>query len=224
MALSAPGTCRATPPSCSLMKKGGGSALHYLTEGIHAALQWLFAATGNYGWAILLLTVILRGALLPLNFWSQRATARSAVMQAEVKEIQTKYQGDEQQKRLQEVYSRSGGAMLAGCLPMLMQMPVFLAMYSALNTFPYVAATGFLWLESMAMPDPYFILPLLVVGTQLWQSLISLPKEQRLTAFILPVVMGFILFKASAAISIYWVVSNLISVAQSYAFKRPRVA
>lgn len=194
--------------------------MSYLTEMIHTALEQLFLLTGSYGWAVLLLTLAVRMSLMPLTLYGQRAANRWAAVQAEVKEVQERYSGEEQQRRLKEVYSRSGGAMLAGWLPMLAQWPVFIAMYQALSRFPYIVAASFFWLENLAAPDPYYILPALVVGTWLWQSLATLPRAQRMTALILPLVMGVILIKASAAISLYWMAGNLISLAQHYLFAR----
>lgn len=202
----------------------GDAPVQYLTQMIHTLLEQLFYLTGSYGWAILLLTLVVRLGLTPLYLYSQRASKRSAAVQEEAKAIQERYAGEEQQKRLQELYSRSGGAMLAGCLPMLAQWPVFLAMYQALTSF-YVVSAGFFWLQNLAAPDPYFILPILVVATQLWQSLATLPQSQRAVALILPLVMGFILIKASSAISLYWLAGNLISLAQHYLVtRRPQTA
>lgn len=192
----------------------------YLTQLIHSALEATFGFTGNYGWAILMLTLAIRLALLPLSIYSQRATKRSATVQSEAQEIQQRYTGEQAAKRLRELYGRSGGAMLAGCLPMLAQFPIFMAMYQGLSSFPYAVPAGFFWLQNLAAPDPLFILPLLVVGTQLWQSLATMPREQRGVALILPLVMGFVMLKASAAISLYWITGNLVSLAQHYLVAR----
>jgi YidC/Oxa1 family membrane protein insertase len=195
-----------------------------LTSVIHAALQALFHLTGNYGWTILLLTLGLRLALLPFAFWQQRSSRLSVQLQSEVKEIQAKYQAEEAQQKLQEVYRRSGGAMLAGCLPALLQWPVFVAMYSGLNTFAYAVPAGFFWLTNLGAPDPYFILPLLAVATSVWQVWATTPKAQRLTMLVLPLVFSLVMLKASAAVALYWVASNVISMAQYYFFARKQAA
>lgn len=190
--------------------------MSWLASGIHAALEALFSLTGNYGWTILLLTLGVRLALLPVAFWQTRTAKASAALQAEASEIQRRYAGEEAQKRLQELYKRSGGAMLAGCLPALLQWPVFVAMYTALNSFPFAVPATFFWLDNLAAPDPYFILPLLAVATSLWQTWASSPKAQRLTLMLLPLLFGFFMLKASAAVMLYWVSGNLISLAQFY--------
>lgn len=194
--------------------------VQFLTQAIHGMLQILFQLTGSYGTAILLLTVGIRVLLLPLSILGQRSGRKSAALQAEVKAIQAQYPVEEAKRRVQELSGRAGSAMLAGCLPVLAQWPILLAMYSALSSFPLAVPAGFLWLKDLALPDPYFILPLLVIGTQVWQSLATLPKEQRAMAFILPVMIGFFLVKASAAVVLYWAASNLVSLTQHYLFRR----
>ncbi|HWI61333.1 MAG TPA: membrane protein insertase YidC [Symbiobacteriaceae bacterium] len=198
--------------------------MSFLTSGIHAALEALFHLTGNYGWTILLLTLAVRLAMLPLALWQQRAARASATLQTEALEIQKRYAGEEAQKRLQELYGRSGGTMLAGCLPALLQWPVFMAMYGALNSFAFAVPAAFLWLENLAAPDPYFILPLLAVATSVWQTWAGTPKAQRLTMLLLPILFGFFMLKASAAVALYWVSGNLISFAQTYLLKRHATA
>lgn len=194
--------------------------MQYLTSGIHLALEFMYGLTGSYGSAIFLLTLTLRLALMPLMLRGQRAGRKTAALQAEAQAIQSTYQGEEAQRRLRELYTRSGSSLLTGCLPTLAQWPVLLAMYGALTSFPFAIPAGFLWLTNLGAPDPYFVLPGLVLATQLWQSVATLPKEQRLLAFILPLVMGFFLVKTSAAVALYWLTSNLISLGQHYLFTR----
>lgn len=194
--------------------------MQVLTNLIHVALGGIVQLTGSYGWAIILLTIGLRLAMLPLHLWQQRSAAASARLQAQVKEIQETYKGAEAERRVQEVYSRSGAQLLAGCLPALLQWPVFMAMYGALNSFAIAIPAGFFWLSSLSAPDPYLVLPLLAVLTSGWQTLATVPKQQRLTMLVLPVIMGFFVVKASAAVGLYWVVSNVFSLAQHYLLTR----
>lgn len=198
--------------------------LSVLTSGIHAALQALFHVTGNYGWTILLTTVALRLLMLPFAFWQQRSAQASAAMQAEVQAVQAKYKGEEQQKRLQEVYARSSKALLGGCLPMLLQWPLFMAMYAGLNSFAYAVPAGFFWLQNLGAPDPFYILPLIALATSVWQVWATTPKAQRLTMLVLPLVFSLVMLKASAAVALYWVASNVISMAQYYFFARKQAA
>lgn len=88
---------------------------------IHGVLQQLSQWTGSYGWAIIALTVGVRLLLMPLQVWQQRSGRESAALQAQAQEIQQKYTGEEQQKRLGHLYRQSGGKLLAGCLPALAQ-------------------------------------------------------------------------------------------------------
>jgi YidC/Oxa1 family membrane protein insertase len=193
---------------------------------IHGVLQQLSQWTGSYGWAIIALTVGVRLLLMPLQVWQQRSGRESAALQAQAQEIQQKYTGEEQQKRLGHLYRQSGGKLLAGCLPALAQWPVFLAMYGALNTFPFALPAGFFWLENLGAPDPYFILPLLAVATSVWQTWATVPKQQRLSMMLLPAIFFFVMMKASAGVVLYWVVSNAVSLVQHYLLtaRRPAAA
>lgn len=83
-----------------------------------------------------------------------------------------------------------------------------------------LCSAGVFWLQNLAAPDPPFLLPVLVVATQLWQSLATLPREQRLAALLLPLLVGFLLVKASAAVPLYWVAGNLFSLGQHYLLTR----
>jgi len=194
--------------------------LSFVTSAIRAAMQALSHLTGSYGWTILLLTLAVRLLLLPFAFWQQRSAKATAALQAAAQEIRKRYDGDEAQRKLQELYGRSGWSLAAGCLPALLQWPVFVAMYSALSTFPFAAPSAFLWLENLAAPDPYFILPIMAVVTSIWQTWASVPQQQRLTLMLLPVLFGFFMIKASAALALYWVGSNIISLLQSYLMNR----
>lgn len=199
--------------------------MHYLYDWIHWAIQVGFQYTGNYGLSIILTTLSIRILLFPLQMWQQKSARDSGDLQAKAQEIQARYQGEEAQRRLAELYARSGGKLLAGCLPALAQWPVLLSMYGALTSYPYILPAGFLWLENLAMPDPYFVLPLLVVLTSAWQAWAMAPKGQRLTMVLIPVMIGIFTVKASAAVALYWTASNLLGILQYYLLpRRPAVA
>lgn len=187
-----------------------------MTSLVQSLLAVLAEVTGSYGWSILLLTLGVRLLLVPVYLWQQRAQAGSQQIQAEIKDLQARYKGAELDARMKEVYARSGGKLLAGCLPALAQWPVFMAMYAALSSFPVGVGAGFFWLENLSAPDPYFVLPLLVVVTTAWQTWATVPREQRMAMMVMPVLMGLFVVKASAAVSLYWVASNLFGLVQHY--------
>lgn len=194
--------------------------MQVLTQAIQWILQLLYVYTGNYGWAILLLTAGLRAALLPVQIWQMRGSKAMAALQEEAKRVQAKHKGEEAQRRLQALYASSGGALFTGCLPTLLQWPVFMAMYSALSHFTFAVPAAFLWLTSLAVPDPYFVLPILAVASSLVQTWLSVPKEQRLISALIPVLFGFLVLHASAAVALYWVASNLLSLGQQLLLSR----
>lgn len=195
-----------------------------LVSALQTVLIGLFQLTNSYGVSILMLTGGVRLALLPLAIWQQRTSRASAALQAEIKQVQERYKGAEAESRMRDLYSRSGHQMLLGCLPSLAQWPAFLAMYGALTAFPFTIPAGFAWIQHLAMPDPYFILPAASVLLSMGQVWLTSPREQRLPMLILPVLMGFWMAKASAAIALYWVASNLFGLVQHVWLARRPVA
>lgn len=199
--------------------------MDFLVAAVQAVLLGLFQLTNSYGVSILILTGGLRLALVPLALWQQRSSQASAALQAEIKQIQATYQGAEAERRVRDLYGRSGPKMLLGCLPALAQWPLFLAMYTALTAFPFTIPAGFAWIQHLALPDPYFILPAVSVLLSVGQVWMASPREQRIAMLILPVLMGFWMAKASAAVALYWVASNLFGLLQHvWLTRRPAAA
>lgn len=181
----------------------------------------------NYGIVIILLTIIVRLVLTPLTISQTRSMARMQKMQPQIKELQKKYKDDKQklQQETMEFYRKNNVNPLAGCLPLLLQMPVFFALFGALR-FPTERVTdvvtnfNFLWMN-LNEKDPYFILVILMVGTMFLSTRLSTtdPKQSKIM-YILPVVFGFISWQFPAGILVYWVTTNVWSIGQQYIVNR----
>lgn len=187
---------------------------------LHDLLQWLANLTGSYGWAILLLAIGARLAILPLKLWQRRAKAEADRVRAEIRALESQYEGELLSQQIQAVMRRSGNKLLGEVIPMLAQWPILLAAYQAVSRLPYVLPAGFFWLQHVGLPDPYFILPLLVALTTLWQSAVTVPPAQRRMMFVVPVIIGLVLAKASAAVVLYWLSANVVGLIEHYALGR----
>ncbi len=181
----------------------------------------------NYGIVIILLTLIVRLVLTPLTITQTRSMARMQKMQPQIKELQKKYKDDKQklQQETMEFYRKNNVNPLAGCLPLLLQMPVFFALFGALR-FPSERVTdvvtnfNFLWMN-LNERDPYYILVILMVGTMfLSTKMTTTDPQQSKIMYIMPVVFGFISWQFPAGILVYWVTTNVWSIGQQYIVNR----
>lgn len=202
-----------------------------LVDLLRGALDLFFAVTGNYGLAIILLTVAVRLVLLPLTFSQVRSMRKMQALQPELQRLQRKYRDDPQ--RLNEetlkLWRQHGVSPLSGCLPVLLQLPILWAFFQALNTFQFKAPAGFLWIQNLAGPDPYHVLPILAGATTLWQSLTALPQSagdpsQRMLTYVFPFMVAWFSWRFPSGLSLYWVTSNLFSVAQQWLINRQDAA
>ena len=178
----------------------------------------------SYGIVIILLTIIVRLILTPLTITQTRSMARMQKIQPQLKELQKKYKDDKQklQQETMAFYKENNVNPLAGCLPLILQMPVFFALFQTLRnpTEKVTSVVGgninFLWLK-LDEPDPYYILVILMVATMFLSTKLSTtdPKQSKIM-YILPVVFGFISFRFEAGILLYWVTTNVWSIGQQW--------
>ncbi|RDV84904.1 protein translocase component YidC [Ammonifex thiophilus] len=201
-------------------------------------LEWLYKVTvaigvPNYGLAIIMLTILVRLVLLPLNYRQMRSVVALQQLHPKIKELQEKYKQDPQklQQKLMELYREHNVNPMAGCLPLLIQLPILIALYRALLSFPYTVAehARFLWVPSLSHTDPYFILPVLAGITTYWQMKITpqtagQEQQQRMMGILMSGMILWISATLPAGLALYWVVYNLISVVQQYFFNRHLLA
>ena len=213
-----------------------GELFGALVHGITWLLTKLYEGTAavgvpSYGLAIILLTVLIRVVLYPLNYKQMHSMAALQRLQPKLKEIQEKYKKDPQklQQKMLELYRENGVNPMAGCLPLLIQLPILFALYRALlNLFKTsnVQHLNFLYVINLAergsFADPVtLILPVLAGVTTWWQMRLTpqasgQEQTQRMMSTIMPVMFAYISFTLPAGLALYWVVFNLLSVGQQY--------
>ncbi len=194
---------------------------------LQAILVRLSTLTGSLGLGIILFTVFTRIALLPLTITQLRSSKKMQELQPLIQQLRRKY-GKDQQKFTQEMtklYRERKANPAGGCLPLVIQMPIFIGVYRAIQhlaTNP-VAAGGFLWLPSLAQKDPLHILPVLSILLQLLTSLMAMPKIQdpqqkamSQTMLLMPLFFGYIAFTFNSGAVLYWVMGSFLAVVQQY--------
>lgn len=189
---------------------------------------------GSYGWAIIIFTVIIRVILLPLNAVQINSTRKMQEIQPELKALQEKYSSKDLETRnklneeTQKLYKEAGVNPYAGCLPMVIQLPVMWALYQAIWRTPELQNGKFLWMD-LGKPDPYYILPILAAVFTFLSSYIatlSVPKSSQTTmtkmmSYVMAIMVGIWAIIFQSAISLYWVISNLFQVGQTLVLQNP---
>lgn len=206
-----------------------GAAWGALLSGLHNWIQWTQGLTGSYGLAIVVVTIVLRGVLWPLTQTQVRSMRRMQELQPEVQRLQQRYKNDRERlnQETMRLWRENHVNPAAGCLPMIIQLPFLWAIYEVLIKFSYPAGSaGFLWMKSLSVPDPTLILPILGGLTTYWQTRISTVQQgnnmqTQLLTYVMPLFIAYIFWRLPAGVAVYWVISNLFSVAQQYAVGGP---
>lgn len=196
-------------------------------------ILWLGSLAGNSaGWAIVLFTIIIRIILLPLNWFQIRSMNKQMEIQPEMKALQDKYSAkdqDTQQKlreETQKLYREAGVNPLAGCLPLIIQLPVMYALYQAIYRTTELRNGTFLWMQ-LGKADPYYIMAVLAAlftFLSTYISSISNPQQNATTkmmTWIMPIFIFVPALTFPSAITLYWVVTNAFQVLQTLAFQNP---
>jgi len=189
-------------------------------------LEWLHKMVGNWGWAIILLTILIKIVFYPLSVASYRSMAHMRKMQPRMQALKERF-GDDKQKlnqAMMELYKTEKINPLGGCLPILIQIPVFISLYWVLlESVELRQAPWALWIKDLSAPDPFFVLPILMGATMLAQQWLNpqpVDPLQKKLMYALPVVFtGMFLFFPSGLV-LYWVVQNVLSVAQQWQINR----
>lgn len=186
-------------------------------------LMFLHDLVGNWGWAIVLLTIIIRVVLFPLTFKGMISMAKLKEVSPKVKELQAKHKGDPQRMNaaVMALYKKEGANPLGGCLPLLMQIPVFFAIYRVLlNAVELKGAEWMLWITDLAHMDPTFVLPILMGASMYYQQRITPsnftdPMQEKIFRF-LPIIFTFFFVTFPAGLVLYWLVNNIFSIVQQF--------
>lgn len=200
-----------------------------IVNGMTWLLNWLYQLTGsvgvpNYGIAIILLTIIIKTVLYPLTNKQMKSMLAMQQLQPKVKSIQEKWKAKDPQKMQQmimELYKENNVNPAAGCLPLLVQMPILFALYRSLFSFPYLneAHASFIWVQNLSARDPYFILPVLAGITTYFQSKMTVTSNdptQRMMLYTMPIFIAWISGTVPAGLALYWVVFNVVGIIQQF--------
>jgi YidC/Oxa1 family membrane protein insertase len=190
-------------------------------------LKWLHSIIGNWGWAIIAMTVIIKSAFYPLNHASARSMAKMKLIAPKMKALQEQYANDKQQlqMKMMELYKTEKINPLGGCLPILVQIPVFIALYWVLlGAVELRHAPWFGWIHDLSAPDPYFVLPVVYAVTAYLQVRLSpTPIQDPVQAKvmqIMPIAFSVLFLFFPAGLVLYWLINNAIQIFQQWHMNR----
>ncbi len=197
-------------------------------------LKWTHEhIASNWGVCILILTVCINLALLPLRITSTKSALKMQKLQPQMKAIQERYKKlpmrdpkrQEMNAEIGDLYKREGVNPAGGCLPLVIQMPFLFAFYTMLQNAIELRQAPFLWLHDLAAPDKLFIMPvLIVISTYLMQKMTPSagmdPKQQQMMTLMMPLMIGWFSFNLPSGLSVYWIVGNIILMTQQYVINK----
>ena len=203
--------------------------MKWLADLLSAGITAFHAWTGNYGLAIILLTVFVRVVLLPLTWSGARSMAHMQALGPEIEELRKRYKNDPQKlnQAQVELWRQHKVNPLSGCLSVIVEFPIVIALFQVLRDYQYTGAAGFLWVPNLSLPDPLHILPVLAAAATYWQARISTPPStggnETMTLVSLamgPAMMLYFTWKYSAGLGLYWTVSTILRAMQQYLIPR----
>jgi YidC/Oxa1 family membrane protein insertase len=190
-------------------------------------LKWLHGLVHNWGWAIVLLTILIKSAFYPLNHASARSMAKMKVIAPKLKSLQEQYANDKQQLQIKmmEMYKQEKINPLGGCLPILVQIPVFIALYWVLLSAVELRNAPWIgWIKDLSAPDPYFVLPVLYAITAYLQvrlspTPISDPVQAKVMQ-IMPIAFSVMFIFFPSGLVLYWLINNSLQIFQQWHMNR----
>ncbi|QJR80976.1 membrane protein insertase YidC [Alteromonas pelagimontana] len=196
--------------------------LWWISQPLFALLKFIHSLVGNWGVAIILITVVVKGAMYPLTKKQYESMARLRNLAPKMQQLKDRH-GDDRQKMSQammELYKKEKVNPMGGCLPLILQMPIFLALYWVLlESVELRHAEFFLWITDLSVKDPFFVLPVLT-GASMWllqklqPTTVTDPMQQKIMQFM-PVMMSVFFLWFPAGLVLYWLVSNVITLIQA---------
>lgn len=204
-------------------------------------LSWLITSVadlfgGSFGWAIVVVTLVIRSVLVPLNVKSLKSTKAMQEVQPELNKLKEKYSSKDAQtqQKLQEetmkLFKEYNVNPMAGCLPMIVQMPILIGLYHAIMRTPGLQDGNFLWFE-LSNPDPFYILPIVAAGATFLQQKLTMAgtnmtqnagnPQMTMMLYMMPIMIGVMSMFFPAALALYWVVGNVFMVLQTIFIRKP---
>lgn len=200
--------------------------IEHVVSGMLAILHDITVLGGfmSYGWAIILLTVLIKVALYPLTVKQIQSMRAMQEMAPKMKAVQEKYKDNPKmmQQKIGELYQKAGVNPLAGCLPMLIQMPILMGMYYALYNYKFEEGTEvFFWMQNLSDPDPLYILPILSAATTYYMSKQTATSggneaQMKIMMTVMPLFIGWLSMQFPAGLVLYWVTMNIVQIVQQW--------
>ena len=226
------------PKRLDLLEKTGTDLLNlidftflgFIARPIVKALNYIYSLVGNYGLAVIILTFLIRLLILPLAVSSFKSMKKMQKIQPKLKEIKEKYKDDKQKinQMTMQIMKDNNVNPMGGCLPMLLQLPIFFAFYRGLSeSVDLYQAPFFLWIDDLTKVDPYFILPILSIIGMLIHQLVTpntMDKAQKRMMLFMPLVFGAFIFTLPSALTLYMVVTTWFGIGQHAIFLREKPA
>lgn len=207
-------------PGFELLKDYG--YLTILAKPIFWLLDNIHSYVGNWGWSIILLTILIKLLFFPLSAASYKSMARMKEVQPRLMAMKEQYKGEPQKlnQAMMEMYRKEKINPLGGCLPVLIQIPVFIALYWVLlSSVEMRGAPWILWIHDLSVPDPYYILPVIMAASMFVQTKLNPTPPDPIQAKVMmymPIVFSIMFFFFPAGLVLYWVVNNLLSIVQQW--------
>lgn len=201
-------------------------ALSFLIDPLYAILDWIHANMGiSWGWSIVMLTIAIRILLIPLGVKQYTSMRAMQKLQPKIKELQKKYKDDKQKlnEETMKFYRENKVNPFGSCLPLLLQMPIFIALYLMLRNHPFESDYSWLWISNIN--DPNTLLVFFYIGTQFLSSRLlstATDKTQQMMMTVMPLFLGviFLIYPFPAGVLIYWVTTNVWTIGQQLITKR----
>ena len=193
---------------------------------LHQTLKWIYGYVGNYGWSIILLTVLVNLIIFPLRHKSVVSMRKMQELQPEMKAIQARYANlkatdpgkQKMNQEVMELYRKHGANPASGCLPMLATMPILFAFYRLLSMAIEIRGAPFvLWITDLSVSDPLYVTPVVMGATMVFQQRLQpagADPMQRKMMMLMPVVFTFMFLAAPSGLVVYWLTSNVIGIGQ----------
>ncbi len=200
----------------------------FLSEPFFTVIRWIHNhVVANWGWAIVIFTILVKLILFPLSFKGMMSMQKLKDLAPKMKDLKEKYKDDKQKLnvKMMELYQKNGANPLGGCLPLLLQIPVFFALYRVLlNADELQGAPWILWIQDLSRMDQYWVLPLLMGLSMYLQQRITPsnftdPLQEKIFKFF-PVIMTAFFISFPAGLVLYWLTNNILSIAQQYYINR----
>ena len=227
-----------TGPSLESLTQFGWFTI--IAKPLYLALRYLHERLGpgvyNWGWAIIIVTVIFNLLMLPTRFMMMKSSLKMMRIQPKVEAIKQRYKNlkatdpkkAEMNAEMMELYKVEGVNMYGSCLPMLVQMPLFFAYYRVLLNAVELRQAQWFWLTDLSTPDPRYILPILIIATMFVTQFITPtpgmdPAQRRMMAIMMPAVLGFTMLHFASGLALYWGTGNIINLAMQLGINQSHI-